>query len=84
VKNLEIKAFTDLMTSAEEAVKSGDTDKAIEIFTKSIELYPEYTDEHDPYEPLADAYAPFFSIVNGVGADCTLDVDYYWMMGERF
>lgn len=34
--------------------------------------------------PLADAYAPFFSIVNGVGADCTLDVDYYWMMGERF
>src|SRR5262249_13371861 len=40
VKNLEIKAFTDLMTSAEEAVKSGDTDKAIEIFTKSIEMYP--------------------------------------------
>jgi hypothetical protein len=34
--------------------------------------------------PSADAYSPFFTVVNGVGADCTLDVDYYWMMSERF
>lgn len=34
--------------------------------------------------PAADAFAPKFAVVNGTGADCTFDVDYYWMMGERF
>lgn len=34
--------------------------------------------------PSADAYSPFFAVVNGTGADCTLDVDYYWTMSERF
>src|SRR4030095_13079505 len=45
-----------LVSSGEEALAKGDTDKAIEILTKSIEMYPEYTDEHNAYEPLADAY----------------------------
>jgi len=56
VKGIEIKAFTELMSSGEEALAKGDTDKAIEILTKSVEMYPEYTDEHNAYEPLADAY----------------------------
>src|SRR5262249_44380481 len=34
----------------------GDVDKAIEILTQSVEMYPEYTDEHNAYEPLAEAY----------------------------
>jgi len=56
VKGIEVKAFTELMSSGEEALAKGDTDKAIEILTKSVEMYPEYTDEHNAYEPLADAY----------------------------
>jgi tetratricopeptide (TPR) repeat protein len=56
VKGIDVKSFTAMMSSGEEAVAKGDTDKAIEIFTKSIEMYPEYTDDHNAYEPLADAY----------------------------
>lgn len=56
VKDLEVKSFTQLMSSGEEALAKGDVDKAIEILTKSVEMYPEYTDEHNAYEPLADAY----------------------------
>lgn len=56
VKDIEVKPFTELMNSGEEALAKGDTDKAIEILTKSVEMYPEYTDEHNAYEPLADAY----------------------------
>jgi len=56
VKGLEIKPFMQLVSSGQEALAKGDTDKAIEILTKSIEMYPEYTDEHDAYQPLAEAY----------------------------
>jgi len=56
VKGIDVKAFTDLMTSGEETLLKGDTDKAIEILNQSIQMYPEYTDEHNAYEPLADAY----------------------------
>jgi tetratricopeptide (TPR) repeat protein len=56
VKGIDIKTFSGLMSSGEEAVAKGDTDKAIEIFTKSIEMYPEYTDDHNAYEPLAEQY----------------------------
>ena len=56
VKDIDVKAFTDLMNSGEEALAKGDTDKGIEILSKSIQMYPEYTDEHNAYEPLADAY----------------------------
>src|SRR5262245_27935214 len=56
VKDLELKPFMQLVSSGQEALAKGDTDKAIEILTKSIDMYPEYTDEHNAYEPLADAY----------------------------
>ena len=56
VKNLEMKPFMQLISSGQEALAKGDTDKAIEILKQSIELYPEYTDDHNAYEPLADAY----------------------------
>src|SRR5438094_1225136 len=56
VKNLEVKPFTERISSGQEALAKGDTDKAIEILNQAIDLYPEYTDEHNAYEPLADAY----------------------------
>jgi cellulose synthase operon protein C len=56
VKDIDVKAFTELMNSGQEEMVKGDTDKAIETLTKSIQMYPEYTDEHNAYEPLADAY----------------------------
>ncbi len=56
VGSLDVKPFTELISSGQEALAKGDTDKAIEILTKSIEMFPEYTDEHNAYEPLADAY----------------------------
>ena len=39
VKDIEIKPFTQLMNSGEEALAKGDVDKAIEILTKSVEMY---------------------------------------------
>ena len=56
VKNLDVKPFTELVSSGQEALAKDDTDKAIEIFNQALDLYPEYTDEHNAYEPLADAY----------------------------
>ena len=56
VKDLELKPFMQLVSSGQEALAKGDTDKAIEILSKSVAMYPEYTDEHNAYEPLADAY----------------------------
>jgi tetratricopeptide (TPR) repeat protein len=56
VGTLEVKAFTELVSSGQEALAKGETDKAIEILDRSIEMYPEYTDEHNAYEPLAEAY----------------------------
>lgn len=31
----------------------------------------------------ADNYAPTFAVVNGVGCDATLDIDYYWALTAR-
>jgi tetratricopeptide (TPR) repeat protein len=56
VKDLEVKPFMQLVSSGQEAFAKGDVDKAIEILSQSIEMYPEYTDEHNAYETLADAY----------------------------
>ena len=56
VKNLDVKPFTELISSGQQALAKGDTDKAIEILNQAIDTYPEYTDEHNAYEPLADAY----------------------------
>jgi tetratricopeptide (TPR) repeat protein len=56
VKNLDVKPFMELVGSGEEALAKGDTDKGIEILNQTIDMYPEYTDEHNPYESLADAY----------------------------
>ncbi|HEY2381306.1 MAG TPA: tetratricopeptide repeat protein [Terriglobia bacterium] len=56
VKDIDVKTFTDLMNSGQEAVVKGDTDKAIEILNKTVQMYPEYTEDHNAYEPLAEEY----------------------------
>jgi cellulose synthase operon protein C len=56
VKSLDVKPFMELVSSGEETLAKGDTDKGIEILNQAINMYPEYTDEHNAYEPLADAY----------------------------
>jgi len=56
VNDLEVKPFMQVVAEGQELLAKGDTDKAIEILAKSIQMYPEYTDEHNAYEPLADAY----------------------------
>jgi tetratricopeptide (TPR) repeat protein len=56
VKDLDVKPFMQLVSSGEEALAKGDTDKAIEILDRAVQMYPEYTDEHNAYEALADAY----------------------------
>ncbi len=55
-KGIDEKKFTELVSQGEQGLAKGDTDKAIEALKSAIEMYPEYTDEHNPYEPLADAY----------------------------
>lgn len=56
VAGIDVKPFTELLTNGEEALAMGDTDKAIELLKSAVEMYPEYTDAHNPYEPLAEAY----------------------------
>jgi tetratricopeptide (TPR) repeat protein len=55
-KGIDEKVFTALVSTGQESFAKGDVDKAIESLSKAVEMYPEYTDEHNPYEPLAEAY----------------------------
>jgi tetratricopeptide (TPR) repeat protein len=55
-QGVDIVPFTQLVGQGEELMASGETDMAIEVFQRAIAMYPEYSDEHNPYEPLAEAY----------------------------
>ncbi len=55
-KGIDEKKFTEMVSRGEQSLAKGDTDSAIESLKGAMEMYPEYTDEHNPYEPLADAY----------------------------
>ena len=56
VKGIELEPFTEMLSNGEEALAMGDIDMAIETLSKAVDVYPEYTDEHNAYEPLAEAY----------------------------
>jgi tetratricopeptide (TPR) repeat protein len=56
VKAINPENFGELITSGEQALEKGEVDRAIETLNRAIAMYPEYTDEHNPYEPLAQAY----------------------------
>jgi tetratricopeptide (TPR) repeat protein len=53
---IEISSFTDLVGEGEELMAKGETDMAIDVLSRAVTMYPEYTDEHNPYVPLAEAY----------------------------
>jgi cellulose synthase operon protein C len=39
-----------------QALEDGDTDKAIKSLTSAVDMYPEYSDDANAYEPLIQAY----------------------------
>jgi tetratricopeptide (TPR) repeat protein len=55
-KGIDETNFIELAGQGQESLAKGDIDKAIEVLSRAVQMYPEYTDEHNPYEPLAEAY----------------------------
>ena len=55
-KGIDLKTFETTVSEGQKAMQAGETDKAIEALNKAVAMFPEYTDEANPYEPLADAY----------------------------
>jgi cellulose synthase operon protein C len=52
---IDVEQFKKLVTEGQEAIAT-DPDKAIASLTRAMQMYPEYVDEFNPYEPLAEAY----------------------------
>jgi len=50
------ETYRKLYVEGSQAFDDGDTDKAIKSLTSAIEMYPEYSDDANAYEPLIHAY----------------------------
>jgi Tfp pilus assembly protein PilF len=48
--------YGKLLEEGVEALEAGDVDKAIAPLKQAVTMYPEYSDENNAYEPLAEAY----------------------------
>ena len=48
--------YGKLLEAGSEALDKGELDKAIAAFKEAVEMYPEYSDDENAWEPLADAY----------------------------
>jgi tetratricopeptide (TPR) repeat protein len=48
--------YGKLLNEGAEALEAGNNDKAIASLKEAVEMYPEYTDENNAWEPLAEAY----------------------------
>jgi len=48
--------YGKLLTGGVEALEGGKTDEAITSLKQAVAMYPEYSDENNAYEPLAEAY----------------------------
>jgi tetratricopeptide (TPR) repeat protein len=48
--------YGKLLEEGVKALEEGDADKAITPLKQAIAMYPEYSDENNAYEPLAEAY----------------------------
>jgi tetratricopeptide (TPR) repeat protein len=48
--------YGKLLEAGVEALDKGDLDKAIASFKEAVEMYPEYSDDENAWEPLAEAY----------------------------
>ena len=55
-QSIDLKSFEKTVSDGQKAMTAGETDKAIDLLGTAIAMYPEYTDEANPYEPLVDAY----------------------------
>ncbi len=56
VEAIDVERFRELLLEGQQAVDAGDLDRAIDVLSQAVELYPEYTDEHNAYEILAEAH----------------------------
>jgi tetratricopeptide (TPR) repeat protein len=48
--------YGKLLEAGAEALDKGDLDKAIASLKEAVDMYPEYSDEENAWEPLAEAY----------------------------
>jgi tetratricopeptide (TPR) repeat protein len=48
--------YGKLLNEGVAALEAGEADKAITALKKAVTMYPEYSDENNAYEPLAEAY----------------------------
>ena len=48
--------YGKLLNEGVEALEAGETDKAIASLKEAVEMYPEYSDDNNAWEPLAEAY----------------------------
>jgi tetratricopeptide (TPR) repeat protein len=48
--------YGKLLTAGVEALEAGNLDTAITSLKEAVEMYPEYSDENNAWEPLAEAY----------------------------
>ena len=48
--------YGKLLNEGVEALEAGNADKAITVLKQAVAMYPEYSDENNAYEPLAEAY----------------------------
>ena len=56
IADIDLEEFQRLMAQGQQAFDAEDLDGAIEALSSAVEQYPDYTDEHNPYETLAEAY----------------------------
>jgi tetratricopeptide (TPR) repeat protein len=54
--SIDPSKYGKLLNEGSEALEAGDTDKAIALLKEAVEMYPEYSDENNAWEPLAEAY----------------------------
>ena len=53
---IDIPKYGKLLNSGVEALEAGNLDAAITSLKEAVEMYPEYSDDNNAWEPLAEAY----------------------------
>ena len=56
VASISSEEYRKLFEAGMEALAANETDKAITSLKSAVDMYPEYSDEDNAYEPLAEAY----------------------------
>jgi tetratricopeptide (TPR) repeat protein len=54
--NIDPTQYGKLLHEGVEALEGGKTDEAITALKQAVAMYPEYSDDNNAYEPLAEAY----------------------------